>query len=150
MFQFMSDPNDSNRKNIPNDIEYEGKSRADKHSFSSTVTEQLSLRKLSTEGRVSVQVKRLREALFDQDKYLTIRNTVDRYYKARDKMLLPIMWRIPCIMHLHNRVVEKIIAMLIKKGYSNQASKEDKDFYIDAIEDTMNSCVLGSVYNEVH
>ena len=54
-----------------------------------------------------MQVERLWEELFDQDKYLTIRDTVDRYYKARDEMLLPIMWCIPCIMHLHNRVVKK-------------------------------------------
>ena len=76
IFQFLSDPNDQNRKNMPNQIDYEGKSRADKLPFSSTVTEQLSLRKLSTEGRVSVQVERLWEELFDQDKYLTIRDTV--------------------------------------------------------------------------
>ena len=60
-----------------------------------------------------MQIERLRDVLFDQDKYLTIRDTVDRYYKARDEMLFPIMCYIPFIMHLHNRVVEKIFAMLI-------------------------------------
>ena len=136
MFQLLSDPNDRNRKNMPDHIDYEGKSRSDKLSFSSTVTEQLFLRKLSTEGRVGVRVEILREALFDQDKYLTICDTVDRYYNAIDKMLLPIMRCIPCIMHLHNRVVKKNV-MLIKKAI---ASKEEKDIYIDAVEHTIFLC----------
>ena len=40
--------------------------------------------------------------------------------------------------------------MLPKKGLHKQASREDKDSYIKAIEITMNTCVLGSEYNETN
>ena len=53
-------------------------------------------------------------------------------------------------MHLHNRAVEKIIAILLKKGYHKQASREDKDSYIKAIKITMDTCVLGLEYNETN
>ena len=135
---------------MPNHIDYEGQTRPDKLAFSSTVTQQLQLRNIDSEGRLNERVERLQEVLFEQEEYLTIRNTIERYEQASAQRLVPIMWCIPCIMHLHNRVVEKIIFMLLKKGYSKQASREEKQLYVSAIENTMNSCVLGSEYNEVH
>ena len=149
-FQFLSDPNDANRKNMPNHIDYEGETRADKLAFSAQVTQQLQLRNINTEGRLNVQVQTLRKVLFDQDECFTISKTIDRYEKAREERVIHIMWCVPCIMHLHNRVVEKIIVMLLKKGYSKRGSREEKELYICTIEHTMNSCVLGSQYNEVH
>ena len=59
-------------------------------------------------------------------------------------------WCIPYIMHLHNRVAKKIIVMLLKRGYLKRNSKEDKDIYIKAIDITMNTCVLGSEYNNTN
>ena len=119
MFQFLSDPNDINRNNMPNHINYKGKTRPDKLTFSSTVTQQLQLRNIDSKGRLNMRVEGLREGLFEQEEYLTICNTIERYEQASAQRLLPIMWCIPCIMHLHNRVVEKIIFMLLKKDIAS-------------------------------
>ena len=109
---------------MPNHIDYKGKTRPDKITFSSTVTQQLQLRNIDSEGRLNERVERLQEVLFEQEEYLTIRNTIERYEQASAQRLVPIMWCIPCIMHLHNRVVEKIIFMLLKKDIASDRSKK--------------------------
>ena len=117
--------------NMPNHIDYEGETRADKLAFSAQVTQQLQLRNINTEGRLNVQVQTLREVLFDQDEYFTISKTIDRYEKAREERLISIMWCVPCIMHLHNRVVEKIIVMLLKRDIaSEEAEKRRNCIYV--------------------
>ena len=40
--------------------------------------------------------------------------------------------------------------MLIKKGYGMRVSTHEREVYIETLENTMNSCVLGSQYNETH
>ena len=147
---FLSDPNDGNKKNMPNHIDYKGQTRAQQLTFSSDVTKQLRLRGLALQGQFKERLERLRDALYSQEEYLTIHSTVQRYEESRPNRLIPVDWCIPCIMHLHNRVVEKVIAMLIKKGYSKRGSAQEKDEYIKALENTMNSCVLGSEYNETN
>ena len=92
----------------------------------------------------------MQEALFAQEEYVTICNTVEKYEDTIDDHLFPVDWCVPCIMHLHNRVVEKIIAMLVKMGYSKQASREEKGAYINAIENTMTTCVLRLEYNKTN
>ena len=96
---------------MPNHIDFVGQSRQEKLSYSKNVTAQLQLCQLRSKGLKAERVERLWEALFAQEEYLTICNTVKRYEAAQQIVL--VEWCIPCIMHLHNRVVEKIIAMLV-------------------------------------
>ena len=129
-------------------IDFVGANRQEKLDFSSTINEQLKLRGLSDTGLKKERLERLRAALFDQQLYVTTCRTVKRYDESRPYRLIPVDWCIPCIMHLHNRIVEKILVMLIKKGYAKRASNDKKAQFISAMENTMNSCVLGSQYNE--
>ena len=83
------------------------------------------------------QLERLQEALFAESEYLYILNTINRYEESKQRRLVLVHKCIPCIMHLRNRVVEKIIAMLLKRGYLKRNSKEDIDSYIKAIKITI-------------
>ena len=97
---------------MPNHIEFVGQSRQEKLLYSNNVTAQLQLCQLRSEGLNAKKVEQLQKALFAQEEYLTIRNTVKKYEEVQ-QIVLVVEWCVPCIMHLHNRVVEKIIAMLV-------------------------------------
>ena len=148
--QFQYDPTDANKTNIPNHIDFKPTTRQLALTFSQSIIAELRLRGLNPNGNPSDRLARLREALYEQHEYLRTRATVKRYKTSETHRLVPVHWCIPCIMHLHNRVVEKIIAMLFKMGYSRRSTPEDRDAYVQALETTMNTCVLGSQYNETH
>ena len=148
--EFKSDVNDVNKSTNPMHIDFVGANRQEKLDFSSTLNHQLQMRGLSYDGSKIERLERLRAVLYDQHFYLTTCSTIKRYKDSRKYRLLPVDWCIPCIMHLHNRIVEKILFMLIKKGYSKRKSNDQKEEFISAVEGTMNSCVLGSEFNETH
>ena len=129
-------------------IDFIGANWQEKLDFSSTVNAQLRLRGLSDAGQMEERLEHLCTVLYDQQTYLATYRTVKRYEESRPYCLLLVDWCIPCIMHLQNRIVEKILIMLIKKGYAKRNSNDKKAEFISSIESTMNSCVLGSEYNK--
>ena len=52
------------------------------------------------------------------------------------------------MLHLHNRVTEKIFYEVLKKGYSLRETNASKQAYIDAVTDTVNSAILGSEHSQ--
>ena len=48
---------------------------------------------------------------------------------------------------LHNRVTEKMLVVLLKKGYSLRNSKKEKAEYVRNIEDLVNNSILGSEHS---
>ena len=74
--------------------------------------------------------------------------TLKRYEDTKPNRLIPVKWAVPCIMHMHNRVTEKIASVLFRKGYELRASLEGKIAYKKQIELTINTFIFGSVYSQ--
>ena len=148
--EFKSDPNDINKETNPSHIDFIGATCQEKLDFSLTLNRQLQLRSLAITGLKQERLECLCTALEDEHTYLELCSTVKRYEDSKQYQILPVDWCVPCIMHLHNRIVEKILLILIKKGYNKQTNKEQKEAFISAIESTMKSCVLGFKYNETN
>ena len=126
MCQFFSDPNDTNKHQIPNHIYYESSLRHQALNFSAKITEPLQLWNLKCEGWLNNKKDRLRYALYEQIQYTTIGMTIEQYENSRQDRLLPVL------------------------GYSKRAGAQEKAEYVTSLETTMNTCVLGSGYNKMY
>ena len=73
------------------------------------------MRQLVSIDMLSDQLACLRDALYAQKEYTDNVDVIERYESSRGKRLVPIEWCICFVMHLHNRVVEKILGFLLQK-----------------------------------
>jgi hypothetical protein len=60
-----------------------------------------------------------------------------------DTALIKLEYSVPCILHLENRVSEKVIRSLLIKGLNDRAHKSEQRTYLAAIEAIVNHCILG-------
>ena len=140
----MSDGSMLFKNNLSNHIEFEAANAAQLLQYSNLVTSELLSRNLAPVGGLEERRTRLKQAMYDEDMYLFYKETIERHDKTEIIKLVKVEWTIPCIMHMHNRVTEKIVTCLLRKGFSIRASQEKKDSYRDKIELTMNQVILGS------
>ena len=136
------DPNILNKENLPLHIDYKPPNRQAKLDFNPTINQELSIRNLAREGRLEVRQARLKEALLDQSDYLYMKKAILRYERTKSERKVKVEWCVTCIMHMHNRVTEKILYQILKEGYALRATRELKHAYIEAIQDTLNKNVF--------
>ena len=141
---FLSDPSMLSKHNLPNHIEYEVQSPSCAVQFSNALTRQLLSRRIIPEAGLEVRRKRLKQVLHDEDLYFYLKRTLQRYDNSSEDRLVPVAWAVPCIMHMHNRVVEKLTAVVIRKGFSLRATQEKKIAYKNMLEHTINCTIFGS------
>ena len=143
-FVMKVDPNILNKENLPLHIDYKPPNRQAKLDFNPTINQELSNRNLAREGRLEVRQARLKEALLDQSDYLYMKKAILRYERTKSERKVKVEWCVTCIMHMHNRVTEKILYQILKEGYALRATRELKHAYIKAIQDTLNKNVFES------
>ena len=124
--EFKSDPNDINKETNPMHIDFVGVTCQEKLDFSLNLNRQLQLRSLAITGLKQERLERLRTALEDEHTYLELCSTVKRYEDSKQYRILPVDWCVPCIMHLHNRIVEKTFLMIIKRVTINKPIRSKK------------------------
>ena len=146
-FVMKNDPNIVNQKYSPTHIDYVPAGRAEKIDFSSIINNELMVRSMDRTGNLEIRRERLKKVLNDQDDYIYMKKAVVRYDRTRNVRLVKVEWCIPCAMHMHNRVTEKILFQLLKKAYSLRDTRSSKDNFIETINTTMNEIVLGSAHN---
>ena len=149
-YQFKFDPSDLNRHTSPMHIDFVGNNRQQKLDFSAAITAELTLRQLVSIGMMSDRLTCLRDALYAQKEYTDNIAVIERYENSRGKRLVPIEWCICCVMHLHNRVVEKMLGLVLQKGFSLRPTREEKNMLVCTIELTMNTYILGSRHNRTN
>ena len=76
----------------------------------------LQLQKLSIHGTFECQRSHLQDTSKVELQLELIIQTIDQGDKGKEVVLLLIMQAIPCIMHLENRVGEKLITVLLSLG----------------------------------
>ena len=149
-FVVSVDPYVINRTHLPTNIDYKppADDRAAKLDFSTTINRELLLCGITNrEGNLAIRRDRLKKILTCQSNYFYIRKAIDRYEATRSKRKILVIQAIPCVLRLHNRVTEKIFYDILKKGYSLRTTNTDKQEFIDSVNSTLNTVVLGSEYS---
>ena len=117
--------------------------------FGTLVMEELRLRQLSLSGNFEERRARLKEVLALEQTIKLMQRAVQRNSEGKEAALLLIKQVPPCIMHLENRIGEKIITMLIGYGamrYQQRNTISTLKHYAKNIEEVVNTKILGTVH----
>ena len=129
-------------------IEYDIPSQSYPMQFSNLLTRELLSRQLPPAGNLEACRERLRKALQDEDRYLYIKRTIERYDVTSPDRLIPVAYAVPCIMNMHNRVTEKIVATLFCKRFALLTTQQQKEAYKKSLEHTLNCDIFSSMHNQ--
>ena len=142
--EFLSDPSITFKSTLPNHIDFVPTTAAQSMQFSNQLTLQLLCRQQPVGGNLEARRARVREVMYDEDTYKFLKRTIKRYDDTRDTRLVPVEWTVPCIMHMHNCVAEKIACVLVRKGFSLRAGSTKKKVFKESVEHTINSAIFGT------
>jgi len=115
--------------------------------FSSLLTEELKLRNMPITGSLEERREALRNQLVFEEKLHLLKLAVERSEHGKAAALMLIEQAIPCIMHLENRVGEKILTMLLSTGaklYQERRSAGNIAEYIAQVERIVSTRILGT------
>jgi hypothetical protein len=148
------DPNDLCRENNKYNIDFivNGVDDADRMEalrfFSNLLTMELRLRKLPLYGNLEERRERLRIILKVEQKLDIITQAISRGEEGREAALMLISQAIPCIMHMENRVGEKLITVLLAMAadkYRQRTNIKTLTRFAANIQSIVNTRILGSV-----
>jgi hypothetical protein len=147
------DPTDTLRTSNPYSIEYrpQGDTAATlaeaQRFFSNLVTTELRLRGLHLYGNMEERRIRLEKLLIVEQKIDLISQAVLRGDEGKEAAMLLISQAIPCILHLENRVGEKLVTVLLAMAankYQQRSNCRTLTRFANIIQDIFNTRILGS------
>ncbi len=115
--------------------------------FNSLVTEELNLRRLPINGNLMTRRNRLMPYLMLEQKLALLKEGISRTSEGKESALILIKQAIPCIMHLENRVGEKLITILLHLGatkFQNERHVVSLNDYMQRIQNIVQRQILGS------
>jgi hypothetical protein len=115
--------------------------------FNQLLMSELRLRRLPLHGNLEERQGRLRQYLMVEQQLKLISEAVARGVIRKDAALMLIEQAIPCIMHLENRVGEKLITVLLAMGaerFQRQRGVKSPSRYAVNIQHVANTRILGS------
>ena len=117
------------------------------NSFGTFLLSELNLRSLDITGSIEVRRTRLQEACTVENRLRVIREALARDDQTREGMMILLEQAIPCVLHLENRVGEKIVMMLLRDivGSHSSTSTAAVSTLVKAIETSINTTVLGTL-----
>ncbi len=136
-----------NKFNIDFDTSDENNDDLDIIFFSSLLNEELSLRRLSIHGNISERRSRLLPHLMMEQRLARIQDAISRTHEGKEAALILIKQAIICIMHMENRVGEKLITVLIALGaarFQRDRSVTSLDRYVERIQHLVQRRILGT------
>jgi hypothetical protein len=148
------DPCDLNKDNNMYNIDYipigatEDESMEARTFFSNLLSSELRLRGLPQNGNLEERRERLRAHLKVEQRIKLISDAVARGKEGAEAALILLSQAIPCIMHLENRVGEKLITILLAMGAERfQRTRGIKSLtrYATGIQHIVNTKVLGTL-----
>ena len=147
---FLSDPTVIGKESNPAHISFMPNNQSERRQFGQRLAEELLKRSISPMGGLEERRERLRSILRLQIKYKRWKAGINRYEDTRPNRLIPVGWCVPCVFHMHNRITEKMLCMLLKKGYSLRTTRAEKDEFVKSIEDTVNTVIIGSEHSKTN
>jgi hypothetical protein len=115
--------------------------------FNQLLMSELRLRRLPLHGNLEERHGRSRQYLMVEQQLKLISEAVARGVIRKDAALMLIEQSIPCIMHLENRVGEKLITVLLAMGaerFQRQRGVKSLSRYAVNIQHVANTRILGS------
>jgi hypothetical protein len=116
--------------------------------FSNLLTSELRMRKLQTHGTLEERRSRLKQFLMVEEKLQMIVQAISRGQEGKEAAMILIMQAIPCIMHLENRVGEKLITVLLAMGaerFHEERGIRSLRRFIAAVNHVVNTRILGTL-----
>ena len=136
-------PNDIFANKDINNIDFDPQTEDELREFSQKVNENLRLLKLPRRGNLAVRKSLLRkhlEALSRKDSLTKILNN----YNIQNSMIL-MEQAIPCVLHMENRIGEKMLKLLLIEGYNERDSDAQKQAeMIKNVQRIVNTSILGT------
>jgi len=115
--------------------------------FSSLVAVELWLHKVSLQGSLEDQKQHLKQYLTVEDKLERIQKSIDCGKEGKKAAQVLISKVIPCIMHLENRVGEKLITVLLACGGEQYQKRNTKGllYFAAQVQSIVNTHILGTM-----
>jgi len=135
------------KSNIDFDPSNQDNSDLDCIFFHSLVNSELMLRRLPNYGTLEDKRRRLKPYLMMEQQIRRIQDAIWRTDEGREAALILISQADPCIMHLENRVGEKLIALLLYLGalrYQQARRSSNLKGYAERIESIVQKQILGT------
>jgi hypothetical protein len=151
--KIVYDPTDELRFSNPYNIEYrpQGDTAAAvaeaQRFFSNLVTTELRLRGLPLYANVEERRKRLEKLLIVEQKIDLIHQAVLRGDEGKEAAMLLISQAIPWILHLENRVGEKLVTVLLAMAankFQQRSNCRTLTHFANIVQDLFNTKILGS------
>jgi hypothetical protein len=151
--KLLTDPLQVNKETDPHHIDFiiPENDAVKKSEFSQFIGKECLLRKISTFGKsVNDWREALRDCVFVERKIQFLLSLKEWHDGGRKEVPLMEMIEllIPCILHLENRVGEKIITMILRKGMERY--KGQSTHYISKMQRIIQCNVLGSELSPSH
>jgi hypothetical protein len=149
--EVIYNPTEVNRFGNRNNIEFvcnvEENDELDIMFFNTLVNKELRLRRLPVSGNLEQRRTRLKQQLMIEQKLSLIKEAISRTEEGKDAALILIKQAIICIMHLENRVGEKLITMLLSIGankFQREHGAETLVQYVKEMENLVQTRILGT------
>jgi len=144
-------PTEVNRFGNRNNIEFvcdpSGTEELDIIYFNTLVNNELRLRRLTVSGNLEEKRTLLKLHLIIEQKLSLIREAILRTEEGKEAALMLIKQAIVCIMHLENRVGEKLITILLSIGankFQRENATESLARYVEEMENIVQTRILGT------
>jgi hypothetical protein len=118
--------------------------RANRCFFSNLVMSELQLQKLPVYGGLEIRWERLKSLLKVGQKLDIIIQAISRGSEGKEAALMLISQAIPCIMHLENRVGEKIIILLLARAAEKRIGRTLSVAFLQSIQNVVSTRILGT------
>ena len=137
------DPNSVFRNKEVDNIDYEPQTEEDKRLFSNRINENLKLLGLSRRGNIADRIGLLRQHLIALERKKILNRAINDF-NLEDSMII-IEQAIPCILHMENRVGEKMLKLLLLDGvHERDADKKEIEKMIREVNNVVNTSILGT------
>jgi len=115
--------------------------------FGSLLNKELRLRGLPLSGNMIDRQERLRQHLMIEERLDRIKEAIQRTEEGKEAALILIKQTIPCIMHIENRVGEKLITFLLVLGamaFLSGRTGTSLENYVARIQKVVQTKILGT------
>ncbi len=152
--KIIYDPCDINRENNLDNIEFipngatEDETMEARAFFSNLLSSELRLRKLPMHGNFEERRERLKQYLKVEQQLKLISEAVARGKEGAEAALILLSQAIPCIMHLENRIGEKLITVILAMGadrFQRQRGIKSLSRFVTSVQHIVNTKILGTL-----
>ena len=148
-------PNQVNKEDDMGNIDYDSVEVDNLRIFSELINEHLKARDLSKFGGLATRRDRLKHALITENVYYYMKDILENKNKKDNTdtpAVITLEQAIPCVLHMENRVGEKLIRMLLINGLEERSDLEEGAIttFLNEFANIINTEILGTSSKPSH